>query len=101
MNIIEVQALNDAVLARAQIEGSGQHAGRTYTVVFLYSREEYELYNGDKAHRWACQMTGASYRTANGQRRKVPSNATHLRHELFFVPHQIVQADLTRDGYIH
>ena len=97
MNIIEVQQLNDAVLARAVVD----HGSRQYTVVFLYTREEYELYNGNKAHRWACQMTGASYRAANGQRRKVQKNAHQLRHQLFFIPHQIVQADLTRDGIIH
>jgi len=62
MNIIEVQAMNDAVLARAVVEGEG----RDYTVVFLYSREEYELYNGDTAHRWTCRMTGATYKDASG-----------------------------------
>jgi hypothetical protein len=97
MKIIEVQQLPEAVLARAQID----EGDRTYTVVFLYSREEYELFNGTKAHRWNCRMTGATYRTANGQRRKVQQNSHNLRHRLFFVPHQIVQADLTRDGIIH
>jgi hypothetical protein len=97
MNIIEVQAVNDAVLARANVEGPD----RTYTVVFLYSREEYEGHLGQTLSRWTCQMTGATYKDASGNRRKVPSNARHLRHQLFFVPHQIVQADLTRDGYIH
>lgn len=101
MQIIEVQALNDAVLARALIEGNGQHSDRTYTVVYLYTKEVFENYQGEPVTRWNCQMTGASYRNASGQRRKVPSNATHLRHELFWVPHQIVQADLHRDGYIN
>jgi len=97
MNIIEVQQLPEAVLARAVVD----HGSREYTVVFLYSREEYELFDGRKAHRWNCQMTGASYRTANGQRRKVQKNSHQLRHQLFFIPHQIVQADLTRDGIMH
>jgi len=97
MNIIEVQAMNDAVLARAVVD----HGSRQYTVVFLYSREEHELFNGETGHRWSCRMTGATYRDASGNRRKVPSNAHNLRHQLFFIPHQIVQADLTRDGVIH
>lgn len=101
MQIIEVQALNDAVLARALIEGSGQHADRTYTVVFLYTKEVFENHLGEPVIRWNCQLTGASYRTATGQRRKVPSNATHLRHELFWVPHQFVQSELYRNGHLH
>jgi hypothetical protein len=58
MNIIEVQAVNDAVLARANVEGPD----RTYTVVFLYSREEYEGHLGQTLSRWTCRMTGATYK---------------------------------------
>lgn len=97
MKIIDVQQLPKAVLARAVVEGES----RDYTVVFLYTREEYELHNGGKAHRWNCRMTDATYKDASGNRRRLPYTARHLRHQLFFVPHQIVQADLTRDGVIY
>jgi hypothetical protein len=90
---------NGFVLARATVEHVN---GRNYSVGFLFQAEVSEnKATGDPMTLWSCRLNGASFKDAKGARRFVSERHTTLRHDLFFVPHQLVRNHLVQQGYIN
>ena len=89
---------NPFLVASAQVEHSN---GKKYSVNFMF--EPFQIENiptGKTVTEWSCRLQGASFKDSRMRRRFVSENHKTLRHDLFFVPHQLVRNHLMREGIL-
>ena len=75
--------------------------GRTYSVSFLCEPTSYtHAITGAELKIWGVQLKGASFKDSASRRRFVSPNHKKLRHELSFIPSQLVRVYLEKHGYL-
>lgn len=74
--------------------------GRNYSVTFLCRPTSHtHAITGEELKIWGIEFRGASFKDAKFRRRFVSERHQNLRHELAFIPSQLVRAHLEKNGY--